>query len=195
MAGAGESSSPTRRRPNGSSVRLGCSTSPSEWRARFVAKISKVTSRILSTLRACRLKMRVCPAAPPRSSRRIAGFDRETPGGGAPSRSKKKVMRVLNITGPTEGLTRRAWRNIADFSPVLPHWPRCKSNGGPFWMGNTGGLGGDGCCLLASPLFFSSSGRCFCCLRMNPSKILCWNVRGLNSEVALRFSAYFGSLL
>jgi len=76
-------------------------------RKRFLAKITKKTARILPTPSVKRLRSRTCapcaPPRPPRRSRRIAGMEPDTPGGGAPSRTKKKVMRALGIIGETAG--------------------------------------------------------------------------------------------
>lgn len=68
-----------------------------------MAKLFKKTTRILPTPRAIRLRTRT-PAASPRHSRRIAGFEPDAPCGGTSVRTKKKVMRALNIIGETSGI-------------------------------------------------------------------------------------------
>ena len=71
-------------------------------------KLTKKTTKILPTPRANRLRSWVCaPVAPPRRSRRIAGYEPETPGG-ASLRAKKKVMRALDLIGESGGMISRA---------------------------------------------------------------------------------------
>jgi len=104
--------------PPVSPVRLGTSTSAqhSSQRRRFLAKITKKTTMILPTPGANRLCSRACaPCAPPRRSRRIAGMEPDTPGGGAPSRAKKKVMRALNLIGETAGIDQQSLEEYSKF--------------------------------------------------------------------------------
>ena len=78
-------------------------------RGRFLAKITKKTSKILPTPRANRLRSRTCaPCAPPRRSRRIAGMEPAPPSGGDSLRTKKKVMRALGIIGETAGIDQQS---------------------------------------------------------------------------------------
>ena len=70
-----------------------------------MAKLSKKTTKILPTPHACRGRTRArTPSAPLHCSRRIAGADPELPATVAPTRARKKVMRVLNIIGENEGI-------------------------------------------------------------------------------------------
>jgi hypothetical protein len=97
------------RTPGSGSTPMRTGTPSPNQRTCFLAKLTKKTPRILPTPRATRLRSHVCtPAAPPRCSRRIAGAAPEITGGGAPSRSKKKVMRALDIIGETEEISQQA---------------------------------------------------------------------------------------
>lgn len=155
-----EPTNPSRRRPCGSPARNSCSSPSMNQLARFMAKISMQTNRILPTPRATGLCSRACPAAPPRGSRCIAGFEPETLGGGAPSRSKKKVMRALNVIGPTDGIDQQSleeYNKLFTRSSYLSD-THMKAIGCSFRLGNTRGCRGDGCCRLAapsSPLYWS----------------------------------------
>jgi len=65
--------------------------------------------KILPTLPSARPQARArTPAARPRRSRRLAGIAPETPCGALHSRSKKKVMRALDIIGETEGIDQQS---------------------------------------------------------------------------------------
>jgi len=76
----------------------------SQWKG-FMATVTKKTVKLLPTPRANRLRSRArAPDAPPRRSRRIARMESAAPGSGAKSRTKKKVMRALNIIGETAGI-------------------------------------------------------------------------------------------
>jgi hypothetical protein len=66
-----------------------------------------------STPRANRLRSRTCaPCATPRRSRRIAGMELDTPAGGASTRTKKKVMRALDLIGETAGIDQHKFRRV-----------------------------------------------------------------------------------
>ena len=78
-------------------------------RRRFLAKMTKKTTKILPTPRANRLRSRACvQRAPPRRSRRIAGMQPDSNGGGAPSRTKKTVMRALGLIGESAGIDQQS---------------------------------------------------------------------------------------
>ena len=79
-------------------------------RKQFLAKITKKTVKILPTPSTSRPHSRIStPCAPPRHSRRIAGMEPATPGGGgATSRTKKKVMRALDIIGEMAGIDQQS---------------------------------------------------------------------------------------
>ena len=80
-----------------------------------MAKLSKKTTKILPTPRACRGRTRACtPSAPTRRSRRIAGADSESPATIAPTRTKKKVMRALNIIGENEGINEETLKEYGE---------------------------------------------------------------------------------
>jgi len=85
-----------------------CSSPNSSQRKRFMAKISKKTTMILPTPRTAKLHPRACAPTAPRRSRRIAGMAPETPGGSAPTRTKKKVMRALGLISDTGGIDRES---------------------------------------------------------------------------------------
>ena len=71
-------------------------------------KLTKKTTKILPTPRANRLRSWVCaPVTPPRRSRRIAGYEPETPCG-ASLRAKEKVMRALNLIGESGGIDQQS---------------------------------------------------------------------------------------
>jgi len=74
-----------------------------------MATVTKKTVRLLPTPRVNRLRSRArAPDAPPHRSRRIAGMEPAAPGSEAKSRTKKKVMRALNIIGETTGIDQQS---------------------------------------------------------------------------------------
>ena len=71
--------------------------------------MTKKTTKILPTPRANRLRSRACvQRAPPRRSRRIAGMQPDSNGGGAPSRTMKTVMRALDLIGDSAGIDQQS---------------------------------------------------------------------------------------
>lgn len=91
-------------------------TSSSKKRASFMAKLSKKTVRILPTPAVKRTRSRIrTPAAPLRRSR-IAGVGPEPTNGVASPRTKKKVMRALDIIGENEGIDEHA---LAEYTKLF----------------------------------------------------------------------------
>ena len=89
-----------------------------------MAKITKKTIKILPTPSANRLRSRTCaPCTPPRRSRRIAGMEPDTPGGGASLRTKKKVMRALDIIGETAGIDQQSLERYSKLFTGLARLP------------------------------------------------------------------------
>jgi len=99
---------PAPTQQQGSTGAVAAQTPPNK-HSSFITKLSKKTSRILPTPRKNRIRQRNrIPGAPPRRSRRLAGVEPKNVGAASSTRSKKKVMRALDLIGESEGITPEA---------------------------------------------------------------------------------------
>lgn len=85
-----------------------------------MVKITRKTVRILPALHTARPRARTrTPSAPPRRSRRVAGFDPVPPAAGTTNtRNKKNVMRALHVIEENEGINQEA---LDEYSMLFGH--------------------------------------------------------------------------